>query len=107
MKIKRSEVKDFIKSVKKGKIFSVGFIKKDGTFRKIATMNGTSKGVTGKGLSFDPDKKGMTPMYDLSLARKTKDPEKCWRMVSYDKVLEIKVNNQTITIDDEDNVSIG
>jgi len=34
-----------------GKFFTIKFIKKDGTLRKMTCRTGVSKGVTGKGLA--------------------------------------------------------
>ena len=88
--IKIDQVRDTIKSIDNGKIFSVTFIKKDGTERVMNTMNGTSRGVKGVGLSFDPEPKGLIPVYDLQIAKKEENKSKCWRMVNVNTVKSIK-----------------
>lgn len=90
IKIEIDQVRDTIKSIDNGKIFSVTFIKKDGTERVMNTMNGTSRGVKGVGLSFDPEPKGLIPVYDLQIAKKEENKSKCWRMVNVNTVKSIK-----------------
>lgn len=86
----KQEVAKLIKSISKGKIFSVTYTKKDGSKRVICTMNGVHKGVTGTGLKFDRKEKRVLPMYDLNVARKTKNPFKSWRMVNVDTIESIR-----------------
>jgi hypothetical protein len=97
--IKRENVRETIKGIKRGKIFSVTFVKKDGSIRVISTMNGTTKGVTGRGMSYEPSERGLLPMYDLKEAKKTKDPKKSWRMINVETVKEIKVEGNVWIID--------
>jgi hypothetical protein len=49
----------------KGKIFSIEFIKKDGTLRKMNARISVKKGVNGKGLKYDPFEKGYLIAYDM------------------------------------------
>jgi hypothetical protein len=86
----KQEVARLIKSISKGKIFSVTYTKKDGSKRVICTMNGVHKGVTGTGLKYDAKAKGVFPMYDLNVARKTKNPFKAWRMVNVSTIESIR-----------------
>lgn len=48
-----------------GKIFTVEFVKKDGSVRKMNCRLGVSKDVKGVGLKFDPVKKRLLPVYDM------------------------------------------
>mgnify|MGYP003640194130 FL=1 len=50
----------------KGKIFSIEFIKKDGTKRKMNARISVKKGVNGKGLKYDPFEKGYLIAYDMA-----------------------------------------
>lgn len=50
----------------KGKIFSIEFIKKDGTLRKMNARISVKKGVNGKGLKYDPFEKGYLIAYDMA-----------------------------------------
>lgn len=54
---------DIIKSTR-GKFFSVEFTKKDGTCRKMTARLGVSKFVTGAGLKFDPESRGLVTVYE-------------------------------------------
>lgn len=84
------QVAGLIKAISKGKIFSVTYTKKDGSKRTICTMNGCHRGVKGEGLKFDRKEKGVLPMYDLNVARKTKNPYKSWRMVNVGTIQSIR-----------------
>ena len=97
--LRKENVRETIKGIKRGRIFSVTFVKKDGSTRIISTMNGTTKGVTGVGMSYEPSERGLLPMYDLNQAKKTKDPKKSWRMINVDTVKEIKVQGTCMIID--------
>lgn len=68
-------------------IFSVEFYKKDGTYRKMRARFGVSKGVTGKGLSYDPLERGMISVYDME--------KKGFRLIKVDRIECIKVKKQT------------
>ena len=68
----------------KGKFFTVKFIKKDGTLRKMTCRTGVSKGVTGKGLDFDPKEKGLRVVWAM-------DAEG-YRMINLAQVTELKFN---------------
>lgn len=87
-----------LKSIKRGKIFSVTYVKKDGTIRTIATMNGIRKGVTGEGLKFDRIEKRVWPFYDLNIARRTGNPYKSWRMVNIDTIQSIKFDGIVLQV---------
>lgn len=68
----------------KGKFFTVKFIKKDGTLRQMTCRTGVSKGVTGKGLDFDPKEKGLRVVWAM-------DAEG-YRMINLAQVTELKFN---------------
>lgn len=68
----------------KGKFFTVKFIKKDGTLRQMTCRTGVSKGVTGKGLDFDPKAKGLRVVWAM-------DAEG-YRMINLAQVTELKFN---------------
>ena len=55
MNIKREQVVSMIHNLKNGSIYSVKFIKKDGTERLMNSIKGTSKGVTGVGKKFNDE----------------------------------------------------
>jgi hypothetical protein len=72
-----------------GKFFTVKFIKKDGTLRKMTCRTGVSKGVTGKGLAFEPKEKGLKVVWST-------DAEG-YRMINLAQVTEITFNKITTT----------
>lgn len=50
----------------KGKIFSVRFVKKDGTTRFMRCRTGVTAKLKGGELPYDPTSKGLKPVFDLS-----------------------------------------
>jgi hypothetical protein len=72
-----------------GKFFTVKFIKKDGTLRRMTCRTGVSKGVTGKGLAFEPKEKGLKVVWST-------DAEG-YRMINLAQVKEITFNGTTTT----------
>lgn len=100
MIIKRKQVIEQINNLKSGTIYSVRFIKKDGSERLINSIKGTSKGTTGQGLKFDPSTKQLLPVYDLQLRRQGTPENKSWRMINLDTILEMTVNHQSYQVID-------
>lgn len=49
----------------KGKIFSVEFVKKDGSNRKMVCRTGVKKGTSGVGMKYNPIEKGLLPVFDM------------------------------------------
>jgi hypothetical protein len=79
-----------INSLQNGTIYSVLFVKKDGTERLMNSIRGTRRGVNGVGLAYDPAAKGLLPVYDLQVAKENPDtPEKAWRMVNLRTIKEV------------------
>ena len=69
-----------------GKIFNVKFIKKDGTKRSMTCRREVKKGVKGVGLSYDPAKFNLIPVYDM---------QKGFRMVNASTIEEVTINGIT------------
>lgn len=53
------------KQLSGGKIFTVTFVKKDGSIREMNARLGVKKGVKGVGMSYDPIERGLLPVYDM------------------------------------------
>ena len=88
--ITAQEAKVKIQELVNGTIYSVLFVKKDGSDRLMNSIKGTSKGVNGVGLKFDPSEKQLLPVYDLQAARKDpENPNRAWRMVNLSTIKEI------------------
>ena len=98
--IPRIEVREKLSSLKNGTIYSVTFIKKDGSLRVMNSIKGTQKGVTGEGLRYNADEKGLLPVYDLQLARKGEAENKCWRSIRISTVQKICVDKQEFLVQD-------
>ena len=75
----------------KGKIFSAVFLKKDGTIRRMNCRLNVNKGVNGKGMSYDPIKKGLLPVYDMD--------KKGFRMINMNTLISFKVNGKSYNTD--------
>jgi len=56
---------DFDRIAGDGKIASAEFIKKDGSLRKMVFRTKVTKGVTGEGMKYDPEKYGLRTVYDM------------------------------------------
>ena len=67
---------------KGGRIFSVTFIKKDGTVRRMAARLGVRKGVKGIGLKFDPSERGLMVVFDMH--------KREFRMINLNTIIELK-----------------
>lgn len=84
----QTKVQNLIEATKGGKIFSATFEKKDGTIRTINCRRAVKKGVTGKGMSFDPASKGLMVVYDMQ--------KQSFKMINLNTLIEAKVNGKTI-----------
>lgn len=99
--IPRQQAKEMISSLKNGTIYSVTFIKKDGSVRLMNSIKGTQKGVKGVGLKYNTEEKNLIPVYDIQLAKKDpSNPDKCWRMVNINTLTEVCVNHENFQIID-------
>lgn len=75
-----------------GKIFSALFIKKDGELRRLTGRLGVKKGITGKGLAFNPYEKGLLPVYDMEKNE--------YRMININTLLEVKLEGKVYRFND-------
>ena len=55
-----------METTNKGKIFSVRFVKKDGTTRFMKCRTGVTAKLKGGELPYDPTSKGLKPVFDLA-----------------------------------------
>jgi hypothetical protein len=100
MTITREQVREKIRNLKNGTIYSVTFIKKDGTIRVMNSIKGTQKGVSGEGLKYDANSKGLIPVYDLQKARQGEPENKCWRIVNTNTITSVSIDKETYSIQD-------
>jgi hypothetical protein len=59
------QVREAVRAAK-GKIFSVLFVKKDGTLRKMVCRTGVTKHLKGGELPYDPIEKGLLGVFDMA-----------------------------------------
>jgi hypothetical protein len=74
------------------KIFTVTFVKKDGTVRVLNGRRKVTKHLKGGELAYDPIEKGLIPVYDLK--------SEGYRMINSQTVLEIKSEKQVYTFEE-------
>ena len=74
------------------KIFTVTFVKKDGTVRVLNGRRKVTKHLKGGELAYDPIEKGLIPVYDLK--------SEGYRMINSQTVKEIKSEKQVYTFED-------
>jgi len=66
----------------KGKIFSVTFVKKDGTIRKMTARLGVKKDLKGVGLKFDPTERSLVVVFDMH--------KRAYRMINLQTIITFK-----------------
>ena len=65
-----------------GKFFSVSFIKKDGTERKMTARLGVKKDIKGVGLKFNPTERNLIVVFDIH--------KKAYRMINLSTIFKFK-----------------
>ena len=94
-----AEAKQIIDDIQNGSIFTVKFIKRgDGSLRTMNCRKGVKKGVTGKGMAYNPAKMNLIAVYDFQKARQLKrdgeSEEKAFRMIAVEGIKEMIVKGQ-------------
>ena len=87
--INRSEIEQMISNLANGTIYSVSFIKKDGTIRIMNARRGVKKGVKGVGMSYNPTEKDLVVVFDMQ--------KEAFRMINAETILEIKAEKKVYT----------
>ena len=82
------ELEDIIRQQAGNNIFSVKFIKKDGTLRQMTCLLGVKRGITGKGMSYNPREYGLLTVCDVQAAKE----ELGFRNINLETLQEIKIN---------------
>ena len=90
--ISRDEAKQLIKETK-GKIFTVIFIKKDGSERTMNARLGVKVYLRGGQLAYDAESKGLLPVYDMQISG-----ENAYRMINLNTILSLKIGGNTYTV---------
>jgi hypothetical protein len=69
-------------------IFSVEFIKKDGSVRTMTARLHVKKGVKGTGMAYNPIEKGLLPVWDMQ--------KKGFRMINLKTVTKLQIRKEQI-----------
>lgn len=88
---------EFIEKTSKGQIFTVEFYKRStGELRVMNCRRGVTKGVTGKGLKFDPKEKDLLVVYDMQKIVKhtdgTEDTKGAFRMINLSDLKALRMD---------------
>jgi hypothetical protein len=84
-------VTEFKEMVSDGKIFTVEFVKKDGTVRKMNARLGVKKHLKGGSLAFDPSERNLLPVFDMQ--------KEGYRMINASTILTIKIGGKEIVLE--------
>jgi len=91
---------DFIEKTANGKIFTISFYKRsDGNLRVMNCRRNVQKGVTGKGLKFDPKEKNLLVVYDMQKITEGKDEKGAFRMVNLSDLQSLKMDGKSYNWD--------
>jgi|APGre2960657404_1045060.scaffolds.fasta_scaffold272445_1 hypothetical protein len=82
---------EFKEMVSDGKIFTVEFVKKDGTVRKMNARLGVKKHLKGGSLAFDPSERNLLPVFDMQ--------KEGYRMINASTILTIKIGGKEIVLE--------
>ncbi len=74
----------------KGKFFTITFIKKDKSERRMTARIGVKKGVNGQGMKYNPSDFGMKPVYDMAKLE--------WRMINFKTATRLKIGKKDYVI---------
>ena len=82
--------KQTLQQIKKANntIFSVEFIKKDGSVRTMTARLNVKKGIKGTGMSYDPIEKGLLPVWDMQ--------KNAYRMINLQTVTKLQIKGEEL-----------
>lgn len=86
-------LEEFLKLTENGKIFTITFVKRStGEVRVMNCRRGVKKGITGKGLKFDPAKKDLLVVYDVK--KITPDGRGAFRMIDLNNIITLSLHGK-------------
>lgn len=95
--ISKAEAAKILFNYSEGTIFTVRFYKRgNGAIRQMNCRKGVQKGVTGKGMAYNPTAKGLVPVYDMQVAKalkKTDSDKKAFRMIAVEGLTYMKMKD--------------
>jgi len=74
------------------KIFTVTFVKKDGSIRVMNARRGVKKGVKGVGMSYNPTEKDLIVVFDMQ--------KEAFRMINAKTITEVKADKKVYKFQD-------
>lgn len=92
--------KNLLLEMTSGRIFSTEFVKKDGSRRIMTARANVKKGNKGIGMSYDPIKRGLLPVLDITLSRTVEDINKAKRSINLNSIIWVKVKGKKYFIND-------
>jgi len=79
---------NMVDAARNGRIFTVEFIKRtNGEFRTMVCRRGVRKGITGRGMNYDPLSKALLTVWDIQ--------KNAYRMISLDNLVSLKMGGRT------------
>jgi hypothetical protein len=93
--IDRDTAKQYIYKTN-GKIFSAIFTKKNGEKRSMVCRRDVRKYVTGKGLSYNPEERGLVTVYDMQKCKI--DPKRAYRNINIETLEQLKIKGKLYKI---------
>lgn len=90
-RINRKKLLELIRE-NKSNIFSVVFLKKDGTIRRMICRLGVKKYVNGKGLKYDPIERGLLGVFDMQ--------KEAYRMINLETIMNINMKGVEYNVQD-------
>lgn len=81
-------LKAFMHESSDGKIFTIDFVKKDGSIRRMNARRGVKQGTNGKGMTYNPIKRGLLPVFDMQ--------KRDFRMVNFDTILSYTIHGRRV-----------
>ncbi len=88
--ITRQQAVELVNS-SKGRFFTITFVKKDNTERRMTARTGVKKGVNGQGMKYNPSDYGMKSVYDMGKLE--------WRMINFKTATRLKINKKDYVIE--------
>jgi hypothetical protein len=73
-----------------GAFFGVTFVKADGTLRDMTCRLGVAKGLTGKGMAYDPKEHDLLTVWDTA--------KNAYRMIRLETLRRVSVDGEQFTV---------
>jgi len=79
---------NMVDAARNGRIFTVDFIKRtNGELRTMVCRRGVRKGITGRGMNYDPLSKALLTVWDVQKG--------AYRMISLDNLVSLKMGGKS------------